>query len=215
MTDDGFVQDPAYAGHFGAYRGLLARLLDHDPAMFELDKSLQLVDAGCGYGDLLKTLRARGYSKLIGVEPDSVCRAAAQKEGFAVRPGTLRETGLPSGFADAVIVNEVFHHVDDYDAAVDELARIIKPAGFLCFLEPAPTYLRRGMDFLTFRTPLPKWVKPVRARYEVMRLEVETGLYPKFLSGQAGFHGALKRRFSPLWLHRCWFFQFGKFTRRT
>lgn len=213
MSESGFVQDRAYAGRFGAYRGLLSRLLDHDPAMFELDKGLQIVDAGCGYGDLLMTLRARGYTNLAGIEPDEVCLAAAKKEGLAVTQGTLSETRLLNGCADAVIVNQVFHHVDDYDAALVELHRVIKPGGLLCILEPAPTLLRWGMDLLTFHTPLPKIMKPVRARYEVMKLEVETGLYPKFLRQQAEFHAALENKFERLWHRPSWFFQFGKYRR--
>ena len=211
MSDPDFIQHQAYASRFGAYRAILSRLLNHDPAMFELPPASQVVDVGCGYGDLLKTLRARGYEKLVGVEPDPVCREAALNNGLTVREGTLTGTGLPDASADAVIVNEVFHHVDNYVRAVDEIARVLKPSGLLCFIEPAPTGLRRMMDFLTFRTPLPRWVPSVRLRYDVMKLEVETGLYPQFLSQQEGFHNALARHFKPVWLRRGWFFQFGKY----
>lgn len=213
MNSGDFVQHSTYAGHFGAYRSLLGRLLNHDPAMFDLSADSQIVDAGCGYGDLLKTLRARGYRKLVGVEPDAACRTGAQAEGLDVREGTLMRTGLPDAFADAVIVNEVFHHVEDYVRNIDELARIVKPGGLLCFLEPAPTVLRSGMDLLTFHTPLPRLVPAIRTRYEVMRLEMDTGLYPQFLRQQPQFHDALARRFLRVWLRYGWFFQFGKYVR--
>lgn len=163
---------------------------------------------------MLKTLRARGYTRLVGVEPGAACRTGAQAEGLDVREGTLMRTGVPDGFADAVIVNEVFHHVEDYDANIAELARILKPRGLLCFLEPAPTVLRRAMDLLTFHTPLPTLVPAVRTRYEVMRLEMDTGLYPRFLHQQRQFHDALARRFSRVWLRYGWFFQFGKYARK-
>jgi SAM-dependent methyltransferase len=211
MQRENFVQDPSYADHFGAYRAILARLLRHDPAMFDLPRGVQIVDVGCGYGDLLKTLRSRKYTRLVGVEPDEVCRNAALKEGLDVRDGTLAQTGLPSQFADVVIVNEVFHHVDYYDRGVSEIARILKPSGYLCIMEPAPTMMRKIMDFLTFHTPLRQFIPQVRVRYEVMRLEMETGLYPRFLTHQAEFAAALATRFRPLWWRRGWFFQFGKF----
>jgi ubiquinone/menaquinone biosynthesis C-methylase UbiE len=210
----GFVQDPSYAGHFGVYRRLLQRLLNHDPAMFALPKDAVIVDVGCGYGDLLNVLRKRGYEHLYGVEPDAQCRQGAREQGFDLVEGTLTATSLPDQYADAVIVNEVFHHIDDYAAAIRELRRVLKPGGLLCFLEPLGTVWRRGMDFLTFRTPLRRIASPVEARYRVMILEIETGLYPKWLAEQRAFHAALDAAFERVWLRRAWFFQFGKYRRR-
>jgi SAM-dependent methyltransferase len=214
LSPTGFVQDPSYAGHFGSYRRLLKRLLDHHPSMFALPKDAAIVDIGCGYGDLLGTLRQSGYTRLMGVEPDAQCRRAAQEGGFDVKEGTLTETPLAAGSVDAVIVNEVFHHIDDYGAALDEIHRVLKPGGLLCFMEPLGTVLRRGMDFLTFQTPLRKIAPPVETRYRVMSLEVETGLYPKWLAEQAQFHAELDRRFERVWHKRTWFFQFGKYRRK-
>ncbi len=182
--------------------------------MFALPKDAVIADIGCGYGDLLATLRERGYAHLTGVEPDPHCRGAAQKIGFAIREGTLTETSLDDGSVDAVIVNQVFHHIDDYGAALRELHRILKPEGLLCFLEPLDTLFRRGMDFLTFRTPLRKIAAPVETRYRVMSLEIETGLYPKWLDEQAKFHAELACTFDPIWFRRGWFFQFGKYRRK-
>lgn len=214
-TDEDFVQRPEYAVNFGIYKKLLTRVLNHDPKMFELEKGALIVDVGCGYGDLLKVLKSRGYEKLVGVEPDALCREDCVKQGLDVRLGTLNKTELPDAFADVVIVNQVFHHIDNYDSAADELARILKPNGLLCFLEPSPTFLRRTMDVLTFKTPLPRLLKPVKTRYEVMKLEMETGLYPSFLNHQSQFHSAINSRFSRIWLRHGWFFQFGKYTKKT
>jgi len=213
-TGSGFVQDSAYAGNFGAYRAWLKRLLDHDPAMFELPKDATIVDVGCGYGDLLQLLRERGYTNACGVEPDDACRAAALEAKLHVTAGTLSKNGLPDAFVDALVVNQVFHHVEDYGAALDDLARTLKPGGLLCFLEPLNTLLRSGMDFLTFGTPLRKIASPVEARYRVMKLEMDTGLYPKWLREQKTFHRELDARFERIWLKRSWFFQFGKYRKK-
>jgi SAM-dependent methyltransferase len=213
-SQDDFIQDPAYAVHFDNYRGLLAKLLKHDPEMFGLDKNAKIVDVGCGYGDLLKILRSRGYKNVMGVEPDPLCRKGCIKEKLDVRNGTIAKTGLPNNFADVVIVNEVFHHIDTFAEAAEELAKILKPKGLLCFLEPSPTLLRRAMDVITFKTPLSKWVKPVNTRYKVMKLEMETGLYPNFLDQQIQFHKSLNKYFEPVWHRQSWFFQFGKFQKR-
>lgn len=214
MSGSDFVQDATYAEHFGTYLGILKRVLNHDPAMFTLPKNMRIADLGCGYGDVLKLLRSRGYTDLVGVEPDTMCLEGAKKEDLDIREGTLSRTGLPNASVDAVIVNMVFHHIDDYRSAIEEIARILRPKGLLCIMEPAPTLLRTVMDFLTFHTPLPKISKAVATRYAVMKLEVETGMYPKFLADQKSFHAIVENRFEKMWLRRGWFFQFGKYRLR-
>jgi ubiquinone/menaquinone biosynthesis C-methylase UbiE len=212
--NNSFVQVPEYAIHFGIYRNLLAKLLRHDPEMFDLDKRNKIVDVGCGYGDLLKKLRDRSYKHLIGIEPDDLCRKSCIKDGLDVRKGVIGKTGLPKNFADVVIVSQVFHHIDKYDEAVAELSRILKPGGIMCFLEPSPTLLRRLMDVVTFYTILPKWIGPINTRYEVMKLEMETGMYPYFLDNQSLFREALKRYFVKIWHRQGLFFQFGKYRKK-
>lgn len=209
-----FIQDPTYAVHFDEYLGLLSKLLHHDPEMFKLKKTAKIVDVGCGYGNLLKELRDRGYKKLIGIEPDKLCRNGCLKEKLDVRDGTIANTKLPNASADAVIVNMVFHHIKNYTGAAAEIHRILKPGGLLCFMEPSPTPLRKLMDILTFKTPLPKYLNFVNTRYKVMRLEMKTGLYPNFLSHQKEFLDAINENFSPLWHRKSWFFQFGKYRKR-
>lgn len=211
MVPKDFVQDSTYASHFGTYRGLLDRVLDHDPSMFDLPREALIVDAGCGYGGLLSLLKTRGYLRLVGVEPDSTCRAGGLAAGLDVREGTLTATGLADSYADVVIVNQVFHHVADYQAACTELARILKPGGLLCYMEPLNTLLRTSMDALTFQTPLRHIIPAVEARYQVMNLEMETGLYPAFLKGQKVFRRSLDEHFDCIWHRRSWFFQFGKY----
>ena len=213
-TTPDFVQDPTYAAHFDNYRSLLSKTLNHNPAMFQIDKSALIVDVGCGFGDMLKELRARGYKNILGVEPDDLCRESCLKDGLDVRTGTITKTGLPNNTADVIIVNQVFHHMCNYQDAIDELSRILESGGLLCFLEPSPTFLRLAMDIVTFHTPLPKLFRFVQTRYDVMKLEMETGLYPKFLHDQVAFHAALNSRFTPIWHKQGCFFQFGKYKKK-
>lgn len=216
-SETDFVQDAAYAQHFQSYQDILKRLLKQDPGRGEFDLPVDalIVDAGCGYGEFLHQLTARGYTRLVGVEPDPMCREGARAAGLDVRQGILTDTGLPDEFADAVVVNEVFHHIEDYARASDELARILKPGGVLCFSEPRNGLLRRFMDFLTFDVPLLRKLVPVvEIRYQVLILEMQTGLYPKFLREQPAFYAAIERNFERQWLEQGQFFQFGKYRKR-
>ena len=212
-----FVQDTAYAQHFHTYQAVIKRFLGDDPGRgdFDLPKHALIVDVGCGYGTYMRHLAERGHTRLVGVEPDPMCREGARAAGLDVRAGMLTETGLPGEFADVVVVNEVFHHIADYERAADELARIVKPAGLLCFSEPRNTLLRRAMDFLTLDVPpLRKLVPAVEARYQVIVREIETGLYRKFLREEAAFYAAIERHFERQRLVRGYFFQFGTYRKR-
>ena len=162
----------------------------------------------------MRQLARRGHTRLVGIEPDPTCRKSACSAGLDVREGTLPVTGLPDAFADAAVVNEVFHHISDYERAADELARILKPGGILCFSEPRNTFQRQAMDFLTLDVPLRKLVPAVEIRYQVLIREIRTGLYKKFLREQAAFHAAIERHFERHWLKKGHFFQFGKYGKR-
>jgi SAM-dependent methyltransferase len=206
-----FVQDVDYAKHFLAYRELLGKMLDHDPRMFELSQSARIADVGCGYGDTLLTLRDRGYAHLIGVEPDPAERAAAISKGLDVREGTLNRTGLAGSSVDAALVINVFHHLQDPFSACDEMARIIVPGGVLCYIEPRRSAARVAMDFLTFWTPLRFFSDRVMMRYRVMKLEMDTGLYWRWLWSEPEFKAALaKAGFTSVWERKDHFFQYAK-----
>jgi len=211
-----FVQDTAYATHFHTYQAILKRFLGEDPGRgyFDLPPDALIVDVGCGYGEYMRQLGHRGHTRLVGIEPDATCREGGRAAGFDVREGMLTATGLPDAFADAAVVNEVFHHIADYERASAELSRILKPGGILCFSEPRNTLQRRVMDFLTLDVPLRKLVPAVEIRYQVIVREIETGLYKKFLGEQAAFYAAIERHFERQWLKKGHFFQFGKYLKR-
>jgi SAM-dependent methyltransferase len=211
-----FVQDTAYATHFHTYQRILKRFFGQDPGRWDFDfpPGALIVDVGCGYGEYMRQLGQRGYTRMVGIEPDATCRENACSAGLDVREGMLTATGLPDAFADAAVVNEVFHHIADYERAAAELSRILKPGGILCFSEPRNTFLRRAMDFLTLDVPLRKIIPAVEIRYQVIVREIETGLYKKFLHEQAAFYAAIDRHFDRQWLEEKHFFQFGRYVKR-
>lgn len=195
----------SYARSFENYRRFFPAMVRPDLRMFQIPKTAIILDVGSGFGDDILKLKALGYSSVLGIETDPYC-VEKTKDRLGVSLGSIDHTGYSQQSVEAALVDNVFHHISDYDAALSELAGILKPGGLLCFIEPRNSIWRRGMDVLTFKTPLPRLFKPVRLRREVMGEEFKTGLYPQWLCSHALFFSLLKQHFKILWLKKNPFF---------
>jgi SAM-dependent methyltransferase len=88
------------------------------------------LELGCATGTFLKKLRADGWNAQ-GVEPVSPAAAVARREGFDVHVGTLESAGFANSTFDAVFGWMVIEHLNDPRSALQEMARITRPAGWL------------------------------------------------------------------------------------
>ncbi|MCJ2079364.1 class I SAM-dependent methyltransferase [Methylobacterium sp. E-016] len=101
------------------------------------------LDFGCGDGILTDILlRHAGSRPLIGIDIDPLEIAAARRFPFYERlhhspDGSVPE---PDGSLDFALSNSVLEHVDDLDAALAEIARVLKPKGRFLFTVPAPAF---------------------------------------------------------------------------
>jgi ubiquinone/menaquinone biosynthesis C-methylase UbiE len=101
-----------------------------------LDGRRAVLDVGTGEGQLAR-MAAAGGASAIGVDPAwSQLTVAAERAGG---PQFARAEAARLPFADAsfdaVLACLVFEHIDDMDAAIDEVGRVLAPGGrFLFFL---------------------------------------------------------------------------------
>jgi SAM-dependent methyltransferase len=106
----------------------------------ELASGEQVVDVGCGAG--LDTLIAASMvgteGRVIGVDMTPAmlerARAAASiggTENVELRQGYLEDLPVPDAWADVVISNGVLNLAPDKQAALAELARVLRPGGRL------------------------------------------------------------------------------------
>jgi SAM-dependent methyltransferase len=109
----------------------------------------RVLDLGCGEGRHVHGLHMLGGMDVIGVDLNEASLEKA-REGLATLPprreGDPHTTQFQNGDAtqlkfadntfDAVICSEVLEHLPDYDAALAEIRRVLKPAGRLCVTVP-------------------------------------------------------------------------------
>ena len=144
-----------------------------------------VLDLAAGTGKLTSLLAER-FDEVIAVEPLERMRKVLERNVPSARSlqGSAERIPLDDASVDAAFVAEAFHWFDS-EAAVGELARVLRPGGTLviCF-----------NDWLSFDPPVPE--EAVAALRDVTsRLPAPGG--PKVQSGEwrAGFAGA---PFAPL-----------------
>lgn len=96
-----------------------------------------VLDVGTGEGQLARVAVAAGAARVVGVDPSRAQLAAARRR--AGGPGYLRGEAValpfPAATFDAVLACLVFEHIEGMDAAIAEVARVLRPGGrFLFFL---------------------------------------------------------------------------------
>ena len=102
------------------------------------------VDLGTGTGRILELFAPRA-KKALGFDLNhdmlAYARMKLERAGLSqaqVRHGDLYNIPLPDGTADAVVVHQVLHFLDDPAAAIAEAARLLAPGGKLLVVDFAP-----------------------------------------------------------------------------
>lgn len=109
-----------------------------------------VVDLGTGTGRMLEVLSPH-IRRGIGIDRShdmlAYARSRFERGGLAncqLRHGDIYNLAMESGAADAVIIHQVLHYLDDPARALDEAARVLKPGGVLLVADFAP----HGLEFL-------------------------------------------------------------------
>jgi len=94
-----------------------------------------LLEIGCGNGFFLEEALKHGYKQVYGVEPSSSAVAQARPTVQSnivcdiMRPGLFQSEQF-----DAICIFQVFDHISDPSAMLDECWRVLKPHGQILIL---------------------------------------------------------------------------------
>lgn len=101
-------------------------------------RGMRVLDAMCGSGELTGYLVDQG-AEVVGLDISRAVIAQFREKHPAALGvvASIYDTGLASESFDCVAVSGGLHHVQpDVQAAIDELDRVLKPGGWLVFMEP-------------------------------------------------------------------------------
>jgi 2-polyprenyl-3-methyl-5-hydroxy-6-metoxy-1,4-benzoquinol methylase len=106
----------------------------------QLARGMNVLDAGCGTAYGTKTLAEAGASLVTGVDiSEKAIHEGRETYGnklIDLRQGDLTALPFSDGEFDLIVCFEVIEHVDDRDAVLAELKRVLKLDGLLCISTP-------------------------------------------------------------------------------
>lgn len=119
----------------------IIRVREVAAAMLAPAPGQRLLDAGCGLGDVARSMAGRVApdGEVVALDFSAVTLAAARErhDGSAVRyvGGDISALDLPDGHFDGVRSERVLQHVAEPDRAVAELLRVTRPGGRVCLID--------------------------------------------------------------------------------
>jgi len=111
--------------------------------------SVRILDFGCGAGRLVEAGLAAGL-KMAGADVyygGSRTRAEAEQSGLlgsVIREIHDGRLDFEDATFDLLVNNQVMEHVEDLDAVLEELHRVLKPGGTMLSLFPSRDVFREG-----------------------------------------------------------------------
>lgn len=119
-----------------------------------LKPGMVVADVGAGKGQLTRALAGTvgpgGRVFATEIDPDRLeglraMLAEAKLANVTIVEAKPRDSGLPAGCCDAIVLRRVYHHVTDPAETNASLLRALRPGGLLAVIDfPPPFFIGRG-----------------------------------------------------------------------
>lgn len=112
----------------------------------------RVLDIGCGEGQVARRAAGSGAA-VVGVDPAWSQVATARTRAGGPVYARARAEALPfgTGAFDAVVVCAAYEHVDEYETAIGEAARVLEPGGRLVLVLCHPLLQAPGSGWIDDR----------------------------------------------------------------
>ena len=142
MTDDALLRETYVHGNAPAVVRQHAMRTAEEAAAFllpELSPEMRLLDVGCGPGSITLGLAKRlprGEVVALDLSQETLAQARLDAEARGVKNlryeyGSVYELAYPDASFDVAYAHQVFQHLTDREAALQEMLRVVKPGGLL------------------------------------------------------------------------------------
>lgn len=134
--------------HYWWYRALLEHVVN---SIQPSSRKFSLLDAGCGTGGMLATLREKfPEAELAGIDAseDGIAHTVARSLGAQVSIASVHELPFPTASFDFALSLDVWSHANVDDAlAAHETHRVLRPGGRLILNLAAFEFLKGAHDY--------------------------------------------------------------------
>ena len=112
------------------------------------------IDLGCGRGEFISGLADRPESLAFGLDRERTNAASTRSQGSPAVVADL-DASLPfaTNALDGISLIEVIEHIPEAEALVDEVARVLRPGGWLIVTTPNVAHLTYRIRSLTGHPP--------------------------------------------------------------
>jgi len=134
----------------------------------------QLLDAGCGAGRWSVFLAQAGWVVTGADMSGELIRLAAPASGVTYIAAAIQDLELPAGSFDAWLSVTALQHITsppEFDAALDNLTRMLRPGGMAAVLEYSPLFAPGTMPSYIRARSRRQWIEVMTSRGYVKRAE--------------------------------------------
>ena len=96
----------------------------------------EVLEVGCGTGELLASIRRRYACAVTGVERSTAAIEATRSKGIDVHEGSLEDAPFDDGRFDAILMRHVVEHVPSPRDLLEVAKRLLSPRGVLLITIP-------------------------------------------------------------------------------